>query len=299
MDNQRLAEPESAAAVERPGATTSARVVAVDQERVRSTRDLLVTEEPLEIRVIVGGSTWMSTVTMRTPGADFELAAGFLHGEQLIRDADDIRRISYCVDRSIEPAQRYNIVNVALREGAAPELGAPQRSFAMTSSCGVCGKANLDALRLRGVPTIPAGQRVAVATVRALPEALRTGQRLFASTGGLHAAGLFDTTGQLLAVREDIGRHNAVDKLLGWALLERRLPLHQHLLMVSGRTSYEILQKALVAGVPVVCAVSAPSSLAVALASEFGLTLVGFLRGERFNIYTGAERIELGPDFST
>jgi FdhD protein len=166
----------------------------------------------------------------------------------------------------------------------------------MTSSCGVCGKANLDALRLRGVPTIAAGPRVAAATVRALPEALRTGQRLFASTGGLHAAGLFETTGRLLAVREDIGRHNAVDKLLGWALLERRLPLDQHLLMVSGRTSYEILQKALVAGLPVVCAVSAPSSLAVELARAFGLTLVGFLRGERFNIYAGAERIAFGPD---
>jgi FdhD protein len=296
MDEQRRAEWEAAAAVERPGATTAARVVAVDQERVRSTRDLLVTEEPLEIRVIVGASTWMSTVTMRTPGADFELAAGFLHGEQLIRGADDIRRISYCVDRTVDPAQRYNIVNVALRQGAAPELSAPLRSFGMTSSCGVCGKANLDALRLRGVPTIAAGQRVAAATVRALPEALRTGQRLFASTGGLHAAGLFETTGRLLAVREDIGRHNAVDKLLGWALLERRLPLDQHLLMVSGRTSYEILQKALVAGLPVVCAVSAPSSLAVELARAFGLTLVGFLRGERFNIYAGAERIAFGPD---
>ncbi len=298
MDDQQLAEPESAAAVERPGATTRAVVVAVDRERVQSTRDLLVTEEPLEIRVIVDGAVWMSTVTMRTPGADFELAAGFLHGEQLILDANDIRRLSYCVDRSIEPAQRYNIVNVALRELTVPELGPPQRSLTMTSSCGVCGKASLDALRLRGVPTIPTGQRVAVATIRALPEALRTGQRLFASTGGLHAAGLFDTAGRLIAVREDIGRHNAVDKLLGWALLERMLPLHQHLLMVSGRTSYEILQKALVAGVPVVCAVSAPSSLAVALANEFGMTLVGFLRGERFNIYTGAERIELGPDFS-
>jgi FdhD protein len=296
MEDQRLPERESAAAVERPSATTSARVVAVDQERVRSTRDLLVTEEPLEIRVIVGASTWVSTVTMRTPGADFELAAGFLHGEQLIRAADDIRRISYCVDRTVEPAQRYNIVNVALRDGAAPELSAPQRSFGITSSCGVCGKANLDALRLRGVPPISAGQRVAAATVRALPEALRTGQRLFASTGGLHAAGLFDTAGRLLGVREDVGRHNAVDKLLGWALLERRLPLDQHLLLVSGRTSYEILQKALVAGIPVVCAVSAPSSLAVELASEFGMTLVGFLRGERFNIYAGAERIEFGPD---
>ena len=298
MDDQRLAELESAAEIERPGATTTARVVAVDREGVRSTRDLLVTEEPLEIRVIVDGRVWMSTVTMRTPGADFELAAGFLHGEQLIREADDIQRLSYCVDRSIEPAQRYNIVNVVLRKGAEPELGPPQRSLTMTSACGVCGKASLDALRLRGVPTIPTGQRVAVATVRALPEALRTGQRLFASTGGLHAAGLFNMTGQLVTVREDIGRHNAVDKLLGWALLERMLPLHQHLLMVSGRTSYEILQKALVAGVPVVCAVSAPSSLAVALANEFGMTLVGFLRGERFNIYTGTERIELGPNCS-
>jgi len=296
MDEQGLTEADAAA--ERPGATTAARVVAVDQAQVRVRGDLLVTEEPLEIRLIVGGSLWTSTVTMRTPGADFELAAGFLHGEQLIREADAIQRISYCVDRSIEPAQRYNIVNVALRAGAAPECGAPQRSFAVTSACGVCGKANLDALRLQGVPALPTGPRVAARTVRALPAALRAGQRLFASTGGLHAAGLFDMTGRLLAVREDVGRHNAVDKLLGWALLARRLPLHQQLLLVSGRTSYEILQKALVAGIPVVCAVSAPSSLAVALARDFGMTLVGFLRGDRFNIYSAPDRIALEPHFS-
>ncbi|MGH2587515.1 MAG: formate dehydrogenase accessory sulfurtransferase FdhD [Dehalococcoidia bacterium] len=277
----------------RPGSTTRAEVTVVEDGRPRRASDLLATEEPLEIRVVTGSGTHTVAITMRTPGADFELAAGFLHGEQVVAGADDIRRISYCLDRSIDAAQRYNIVNVELRAGLEPDLRPLDRNVYTSSACGVCGKASLEGLHLHGCSVVPPGPRVSAATLGTLPDALASAQGLFASTGGLHAAGLFDTTGRLLAAREDVGRHNAVDKLLGWALLERRLPLHDHLLMVSGRTSYEILQKALVAGIPIVCAISAPSSLAVSLAREFGMTVVGFLRGNRFNIYTGADRIAL------
>jgi FdhD protein len=279
----------------RPGSTTRANVLVVADGAVRSRSDLLATEEPLEIRVLAGRVGATVAITMRTPGADFELAAGYLHGEGVIADARDIRRITYCLDPAIEATQRYNIVNVELRSGVAPDLRPLKRSGYMNSACGVCGKASLDALHLRGCAAIPPGPYVTAATVVALPAALGAAQRLFTSTGGLHGAGLFTANGDLLAVREDVGRHNAVDKVLGWALLERRLPLHDSLLLVSGRTSYEILQKALMAGVPIVCSVSAPSSLAVSLAEEFGITLIGFLRGSRFNIYAGAERLEGAP----
>ena len=270
-------------------------VLKVEDGRARSVPDLVATEEPLEIRIVTGGASRTAAITMRTPGADFELAAGFLYGEQVIGGLDDIRRISYCLDRSVDAAQRYNIVNVELRDGVEPDLRPLERNFYTTSACGVCGKASLDALHIRGCPAISAGPRIAAATVRALPERLRAAQRLFATTGGLHASGLFDASGTLRALREDVGRHNAVDKVVGWALLERRLPLRDSLLMVSGRTSYEIMQKALMAGIPFVGAVSAPSSLAVALAEEFGMTLAGFIQGDRFNVYAGAERIEFDP----
>jgi FdhD protein len=277
----------------RPGSTTRARVIVVEDGRSRRASDLLATEEPLEIRVVADGRSETVAITMRTPGADFELAAGFLHGEQVIGSAQDIRRITYCVDRTVDAAQRYNIVNVELRSGIDLDLRPLERNFYTSSACGICGKASLDALHVRGCRSIPPGPPIAAATLTRLPDALRTAQGLFSATGGLHAAGLFDVTGRLVAAREDVGRHNAVDKVLGWALLERRLPLHDALLLVSGRTSYEIVQKALVAGVPTVCAVSAPSSLAAALAEEFGMTLIGFLRDGRFNIYAGAERIAL------
>lgn len=271
------------------GSKTKAQVWVVEQGQMRSRTDQLATEEPLEIRLTSPQRT--VAVTMRTPGADFELAAGFLYSEGVVTHRDDIQRLSYCVDPTIDGEQRYNIVNVALKDDLNPDLQPLERHFFTTSACGVCGKASLDALRLRGCPAIPPGLTVPVEIIYRLPEQLREAQRVFSKTGGLHAAALFDTQGQLLAVREDVGRHNALDKLIGSAYLSDRLPLSDRIVMVSGRSSFEILQKCLTAGVSIVCAVSAPSSLAVALAQEFGITLIGFLRGERFNIYAGRERI--------
>ncbi|MCA1740657.1 MAG: formate dehydrogenase accessory sulfurtransferase FdhD, partial [Actinobacteria bacterium] len=231
-------------------------------------------------------------VTMRTPGADFELAAGFLYGEGILASREDIRKISYCVDSDLDAEQQYNIVNVELRSGRDYDLRPLERHFYTTSACGVCGKASLEQLELRGCPVIPPGPDLVTSeTIYALPEKLREEQGLFDATGGLHAAALFDKEGTLLALREDVGRHNATDKLVGWALLEGRLPLSEHIVMVSGRSSFEILQKCLTARVPVVCAISAPSSLAVEVARQFGMTLVGFLRGNRFNVYSGHERV--------
>ena len=277
----------------RPGSKTRARILAVADGDRRAQSDYLATEEPLEIRLVVASATATVAVTMRTPGADFELAAGFLYGEGVVAGRGGIGRISYCTDPQVDAEQQYNIVNVGLTTEALPDLHALERHFMMSSACGVCGKASLDALELRGCPVVPPGPLLDPAVLLRLPEVLREGQGLFESTGGLHAAGLFTPEGELVALREDVGRHNAVDKLVGWALLDGRLPLHDHLLMVSGRSSYEILQKALVAGIPFVCAVSAPSSLAVSLARRFGMTLVGFLRGERFNVYAGEERLGL------
>jgi len=275
----------------RPGSTSRATIVVVDGEHARRASDLLATEEPMEIRLLAGGESHTIAITMRTPGADFELAAGFLHGEQVIHGHEDIRRISYCTDRSIAAEQRYNIVSVELSSGLLPDLKPLDRYFYTSSACGVCGKASLEALRLKACPTIAPGPQVPATTLAALGERLSVKQGLFASTGGLHAAALFDPSGNLLAAREDVGRHNAVDKLIGWALLDSRTSLQDSLLLVSGRASYEIMQKAAVAAIPIVCAISAPSSLALDLAREFGMTLVGFLRGSRFNIYTGDERV--------
>jgi FdhD protein len=255
----------------------------------------LATEEPMEIRVISGGRRQTVAVTMRTPGADFELAAGFLYGEGIVSSPEDIEKISYCVDPDVDAEQQYNIVNVELRGNREYDLRSLERHFYTSSACGVCGKASLEQLELRGCPTIPPGPRMAAERIYALPEKLREAQGLFEATGGLHAAALFDAEGELVALREDVGRHNATDKLVGWALLEGRLPLGDHAVMVSGRSSFEILQKCLTAGVPIVCAISAPSSLAVDVAREFGMTLVGFLRGNRFNVYAGSERIQLEP----
>jgi FdhD protein len=278
--------------------------------RPEARSDDLVTEEPLEIRLRTAaasngnaalslqGSPGLSrgrrtvAVTMRTPGADFELAAGFLYGEGVIRDRDDIESIAHCDDLKVEDSRRFNIVNVDLKSEVLPDLDALQRHFHTTSACGVCGKTSLDSLRFTAPAPIPAGPVLRPETLTGLPAKLRSAQGLFSTTGGLHAAGLFDATGELLAVREDVGRHNAVDKIVGWAFLGGRLPLSACILMVSGRTSFEILQKAVMAGIPVVCAVSAPSSLAVSVAREFGVTLIGFLRNERFNVYTGSERLE-------
>jgi FdhD protein len=277
----------------RRGSKTKTRVRVVEDGRVRVRPDALATEEPMEIRLLAGQTKQTVAVTMRTPGADFELAAGFLYGEGIIASPEDILKISYCVDSDLDADQRYNIVNVELSGGREFDLGPLERHFYTTSACGVCGKASLEQLELRGCPVMPAGPEVSAETIYSLPDTLREAQGLFEATGGLHAAALFDKEGELLALREDVGRHNATDKLVGWALLEGRLPLSEHVVLVSGRSSFEIMQKSLTAGVPVVCAISAPSSLAVDVAREFGMTLVGFLRGGRFNVYAGAERIEL------
>jgi FdhD protein len=257
-------------------------VVRVRGDGTERASDLVAGEEPLEIRI--GGER--VAVTMRTPvpGQDAELALGFLLGEGIVA-ADDVGRISECRADTGDGG----VADVLLRPGASPADGW-QRSFYATSACGICGKQSIDAVRT-AASAVPPGPRLARATLAALPDALRARQRVFDRTGGLHAAALFEPGGELVAAREDIGRHNAVDKLIGRAAMDRLLPLHDHVLMVSGRVSFEIVQKALMAGCPVVAAVSAPSSLAVRLARESNMTLIGFLRAGAFNVYAGAERI--------
>jgi FdhD protein len=279
----------------RRGSKAKVRVRVVEDGSARVRSDVLATEEPMELRLVAGDTKQTVAITMRTPGADFELAAGFLRSEGVVSSPDDIEKISYCVDAEVDAEQRYNIVNVELR-GDVYDLRPLERHFYATSACGVCGKESLEQLELRGCPAIPPGPKIAAGTIYSLPEKLREAQGLFEATGGLHAAALFDAGGNLLVLREDVGRHNATDKLIGWALLEGRLPLGDHIVMVSGRSSFEIMQKCLVAGVPAVCAISAPSSLAVDVARRFDMTLVGFLRGNRFNVYSGSERIRIGLD---
>jgi FdhD protein len=250
--------------------------------------DSLAVEEPLEIRV--GGKPL--TVTMRTPGNDFDLARGFLVSEGVVAAESDIAAIRYCAGATADGGNTYNVLDVLLAEGVPLPDVSVERNFYTTSSCGLCGKASLDAVRTNSrwhVDRDPL--RLNAATIATLPDKLRAAQRVFASTGGLHAAGLFDTNGDLWCVREDVGRHNAVDKVIGWALDQGRLPLTGTTLMVSGRASFELVQKAVMAGIPALTAVSAPSSLAVDLAREMGLTLIGFLRGSSMNIYSGAQRI--------
>lgn len=253
--------------------------------KVSRFEDYLIGEQPLEIRI---GSIPIN-VTMRTPGHDLELASGFLLTEGVITRAEQIVNLRHVVTRG----HKGNVVRVDLVRGVATKGTALQRNFVTSSSCGLCGKTSIDALRVRGTVRPNPNLRVAPEVLSLLPEALRSSQTLFHRTGGLHAAGLFDTTGRLIALREDVGRHNAVDKLIGWALLEKRLPIEESILLVSGRGSFEIVQKALVAGIPVVACISAPSSLAVQLAWELNLTLVGFLRGTRFIVYTGEDRIPM------
>jgi FdhD protein len=276
----------------RRGSKTKVRLQVVEDGSTRVRPDTLATEEPMEIRLISGSVRQTIAVTMRTPGADFELAAGFLYGEDIVSSPDDIRKVSYCVDADVDTEQRYNIVNVELHGGRDYDLRPLERHFYTTSACGVCGKASLEQLELRSCPVIPPGPEIGAETIYSLPDKLREAQGLFEATGGLHAAALFDAEGNLVALKEDVGRHNATDKLVGWALLEGRLPLSDHIVMVSGRSSFEIMQKCLVAGVPIVCAISAPSSLAVDVARGFGMTLVGFLRGNKFNVYAGSQRIQ-------
>jgi FdhD protein len=266
---------------------TPVRVVSV-RDGMRSERaDTLATEEPLEIRAQgPGQDAQRVAVTMRTPGGDFELAAGFLFTEGLI-SAEDLRRVAYCDDVNDED-QRYNIVTVTL--GAPFDGSLLSRNFYATSSCGVCGKASLDDIAVR-CDVVPGGFTVAADVVVTLPDRLRGAQRVFDRTGGLHAAGLFTPGGEAISVREDVGRHNAVDKVIGEQLLAGRVPLSDVVLQVSGRASFEIVQKAAVAGIPVVSAVSAPSSLAVEAGERLGVTVVGFVRDGGCNVYSHPGRV--------
>jgi FdhD protein len=275
------------AAVRRP--TTNVQVVAVDGGRMVRRPDRLVTEEPMEIRLHGPGEEPAPVaVTMRTPGHDFELAVGFCVTEGLLRDPADLATAAYCIGG--EGEQLYNIVTVKRRSPAVAAVR--PRAFVASASCGLCGKATLDDVEQHVAPIATGGPSVPASTLVTLPERLAEHQRIFSTTGGLHAAARFAADGTLVALREDVGRHNALDKLIGHAFLDGALPLTDEIVLVSGRVSFELVQKAAIAGVPVVCAVSAPSSLAVHAADRFGLTIVGFLRGDRFNVYSHAARVD-------
>ena len=277
----------------RPASTVPATPLVVRDGTSRPRSDVLAAEEPLEIRINTAGRDRAISVTMRTPGNDFELAVGFLTTEGVIAGKDDVDQVRYCVGGPVE--QQYNIVTVALRPGVTFDEERLQRNFYTSSSCGVCGKASLEAIALQDPPAVPDGPVVDASFVATLPLRLRESQKVFARTGGLHAAGLFAPDGTDVVVREDVGRHNAVDKVVGWLVLEGRFPAGESVLIVSGRASFEIMQKALAAGIPVVAAVGAPSSLAVDVAERFGMTLAGFVRDESLNVYAGRERIRVTP----
>jgi FdhD protein len=280
--------------MKRAGPTTTASVRKVRGGTSREEIDRLAGEEPMEIRIESGmkghRETTSLSVTMRTPGHDFELAAGFLFTEGIVSRSRDILRLEYCTDPGVE--QEYNIVSAVLRPGVDVRPDRLTRHFYMTSSCGICGKTALEAVRVAVREPIPKeGPEVDSKTIARIPEELREGQALFSETGGLHAAGLFDAAGNRSGLREDVGRHNAVDKIIGEAFLAAHVPLSESILAVSGRGSFEILQKAAVAGIPFVVAVGAPSNLAVSIAKEFDMTLIGFARGDQFNIYAGGHRV--------
>jgi len=261
-------------------------------QRLQQKSDWVATEEPLEIRILhhtpAGLNTFSLSVTLRTPGHDFELAAGFLFSEGIVQSDRDIDTMAYCLD---DESQHYNIVNVQLGRDVAFDPAGLQRHFYTTSSCGVCGKASLEALQVTGCVPLADGFFVSANLIKQLPQALRDKQPLFERTGGLHAAGLFDAQGRLHSLREDVGRHNAVDKAIGHALTQRLVPLHERVLALSGRAGFELLQKALQAQIPVVASVGAPSSMAVELACAFNVTLLGFINETRFNVYSGPQRL--------
>lgn len=258
-------------------------------EPARHQEDLLAVEEPLEIRV----AGRPLSITMRTPGHDFELAAGFLLSEGIVSAADQLRSIRYCAGATADGENSFNVLDVSLARGVPLPDPTLERNFYMTSSCGLCGKASIEAVQTKSAhPVTDDPLRLPAELLATFPDVLRAGQDVFDKTGGLHAAGLFDgTTGELLVLREDVGRHNAVDKVIGWALGAGMVPLRGTVLMVSGRASFELTQKASMAGIPVLAAVSAPSSLAVELAQDAGITIVGFLRGRSMVVYSGEERI--------
>jgi FdhD protein len=253
--------------------------------------DLLAVEEPLEIRLEFGVASEREqkslSVTMRTPGHDFELALGFLLTEGIISSGEQVESIKYC--NSVKPEEVENVVRVELKPEVKLDFKKFQRHFYTSSSCGVCGKSSIDAIKVNGKP-IESGLTIAFSVIYSLPDKLRKAQHVFEHTGGLHASALFDKAGELIILREDVGRHNALDKVIGAMLLKKEV-LSNYVLMVSGRTSFELVQKAAVAGIPIIAAVGAPSSLAVELAKETGMTLLGFVREEGFNIYCGEQRI--------
>ncbi|GAA1210331.1 formate dehydrogenase accessory sulfurtransferase FdhD [Streptomyces rhizosphaericus] len=277
--------------------TERRRVIRIRDGAVSTRPDTLVAEEPLEIRL--NGKPL--AITMRTPGDDFALAAGFLVSEGVLGRADELANIVYCAGATQDGSNTYNVVDVMLAPGVPVPDITLERNVYTTSSCGLCGKASLDAVRTTARWPLADGLedaggsavRIEPETLTVLPDRLRAAQRVFDRTGGLHAAALFSPDGELLDLREDVGRHNAVDKLVGRALQQGLLPLSGSVLMVSGRASFELAQKAVMAGIPVLAAVSAPSSLAVDLAAETGLTLVGFLRGTSMNVYAGEQRLAL------
>ena len=251
--------------------------------------DRLAVEEPLEMRLATDAAPSTLSITMRTPGHDFELVAGFLLAEGIVDTRAQILDIAYCVAEDARPEQRFNVVTVVL--DGAPGRASVERLVMTSSACGICGTASIEALRLAGHPSFGPGPFFDFGLLASFPDRLRAGQRAFTETGGVHGIALLDATGEVLCLREDVGRHNAVDKVVGWAMLQGLLPLSETALMVSGRISFEIVQKAARAGIPVVAAVSAATSLAVRLAEETGMTLVGFLRGGNCTIYSGRERI--------
>jgi FdhD protein len=272
--------------------TKTMRVAQYRDGAMRRRKDTLAVEEPLEIRVAWkdGGKKRVEAiaVTMRTPGHDFDLVAGFLHGEGIVSQAGDLTELTYCRG---DEQQQYNIVEARLTPGVEFDLERLRRNVFTSSSCGVCGKASLEAVEAVGCALLTDSFRISGELIPQLPDFLMEGQGVFARTGGLHAAGLFDTNGKAGALREDVGRHNAVDKVLGHTVLQKGMPVSDRVLVVSGRSSFEIVQKAVMARVPMIVAVGAPSSLAVDLATRFGQTLIGFARGGGFNVYTGSERV--------
>jgi FdhD protein len=272
-------------------------VIKITEDDNAKTTDALAIEEPLEIRLEYGlpeaRKVQNVSVTMRTPGNDAELALGFLFTEGIIKQASDINLAEHCFIACTE--NKENVIQVSLKDNLLPNLNNAERNFYTTSSCGVCGKASINAIRIVSsfVEKELIGNQVSADVLYQLPVILQKHQEVFADTGGLHASALFNSIGELLLVREDVGRHNALDKLIGAALNKNMLPLDQHILLLSGRASFELVQKAAMAGINIIAAVGAPSSLAVQLAEEFNITLVGFLRGRRFNIYTEPNRIVL------
>lgn len=272
----------------------AAAIQKVDHGAAAAQSDLLAVEEPLEIRLGFGAPGHREqlalAVTMRTPGHDMELVLGFLYTEGIIQRYDQVESIHHC--RQIRhPAEHENVVRVELAPGVAPALEKLQRNFYVSSSCGVCGKSSIEALQASRPAMPPDDLRVSPATIQQLPEQLMRHQAVFTHTGGLHAVALFDGNGRIGLVREDVGRHNAFDKVVGASLMQRALPLPGTVALVSGRASFELVQKAVMAGIPVLAAVGAPSSLAVEVAKTYGLTLLGFVRDGRFNVYCGAERL--------